>query len=140
MFTEGGSGSSVIDLSSTHPVTVALAATFLHLEHGHVLTLLVQTRLKAHSSPVKDKETVPPGLRGRSGPHLAGAAGGALGHGGGVRHVVPQVEEGSPADQVAVVEAHGGGEDLCVGAQQGALPPTPTLDTAAVRVTATDRK
>lgn len=71
---------------------------------------------------------------------LAGATGGALSHGGGVRHVVSQVEEGSSADQVAVVEADGGGEDLGVGAQQGALPPTLTLDPAAVNVPTTNSR
>lgn len=66
--------------------------------------------------------------------HLAGAAGGALGHGGGVGHVVSKVEEGSSADQVAVVEADRGGQDLCIGAQQGALPPPLTLDPPTVHV------
>lgn len=78
---------------------------------------------------------VPPGLQGAPS-DLARAAGGALGHGGGVRHVVSQVEEGSSADQVAVIEADGGGEDLGVAAQQGALPPALTLDPAAVNVAA----
>lgn len=96
-------------ITVTHPVTVTLAATFIHPEHRHVLTLLVQTR-------------------------LARTAGGALGHSGGVRHVVSQVEVGSSADQVAVVEADRGGEDLCVGAQQRAVPPSLTLDPAAVDV------
>lgn len=44
------------------------------------------------------------------------------------------MEEGSSADQVAVVEAHGGGEDLSVAAQQGALPAALTLDPAAVDI------
>lgn len=96
-------------ITVTHPVTVTLAAAVVHAEHRHVLTLLVQTG-------------------------LAGPAGGALGHGGGVGHVVAQVEEGPSADQVAVVEAHRGGQDLCVGAQQGALPPPLTLDPPAVNV------
>lgn len=57
-----------------------------------------------------------------------------MGHGGGVGHVVTKVEEGASADQVAVVEVDLGGEDLCVGAQQGAVPPTLTLDPTAVNV------
>jgi len=79
----------------------------------------------------------PPGLWGALS-DLAGATGGALGHGGGVGHVVVQVEEGPPADQVAVVEADGGGEDLRVAAQQGALPPPLTLDPSTVHVSATN--
>lgn len=39
-----------------------------------------------------------------------------------------------------MVEGHVGGEDLCVGAQQGALPPTLTLDPATMDVAARDRK
>lgn len=95
----------------THSVTVALPVAFVHTEHRHVLALLVQTG-------------------------LAGAAGGALGHGGGVGHVVSKVEEGSSADQVAVVEADRGGQDLCISAQQGALPPPLTLDPPTVHVRA----
>lgn len=44
------------------------------------------------------------------------------------------MEEGPSAGQVAVVEAHGSGEDLRVAAQQGALPAALTLDSAAVNV------
>lgn len=93
-------------IAVTHPVTVAFPATFVHTEHRHVLTLLVQAS-------------------------LAGAAGGALGNDGGVGYVVAQVEEGSSADQV---QADGGGEDLSVGAQQGAVSPALTLDPAAENV------
>lgn len=50
------------------------------------------------------------------------------------------MEEGSSADQVAVVEADRGSEDLCVGTQQGALPPALTLDPAAVNVTETQQE
>lgn len=46
------------------------------------------------------------------------------------------MEEGSAADEVAEVEADGGGEDLCVGAQQGALTTPLTLDPPTVDVTA----
>lgn len=70
--------------------------------------------------------------------HLARAAGGSLGHSGRVGHVVSQVEVGSSADQVAVIE--GGGEDFCVGAQQGALPPSLTLNPATVNVPAKQQK
>lgn len=44
------------------------------------------------------------------------------------------MEEGASADQVAVVKVDPGGEDLRIGAQQGAVPPTLTLDPAAVNV------
>lgn len=50
------------------------------------------------------------------------------------------MEESPSADQVAVVEGHIGGEDLCVGAQQGALPPSLTLDPSTEDVAARDRK
>lgn len=69
------------------------------------------------------------------GGHLARAAGGALGHGGWVGHIVSQVEKGSSAHQVAEVEVNFCG-NLCVGAQQGALPPSLTLDPAAKNITA----
>lgn len=39
-----------------------------------------------------------------------------------------------------MVKGHVGGEDLCVGAQQGALPPSLTLDPATVDIAARDRK
>lgn len=42
------------------------------------------------------------------------------------------MEEGSSADQAGVVE--GGGEDLCIGAQQGALPSSLTLDPPTANV------
>lgn len=67
-------------------------------------------------------------------PDLARPAGGALSHGGGVGHVVTQVEKGPSAHQLAVVEAHR--EDLCVGDQKGALCSALTLDPAAVHVSA----
>lgn len=69
---------------------------------------------------------------------LAGAAGGALGHRGGVGHVVVQVEEGPSADQVAVVEADR--EDLSDAAQQGALCPALTLDPTTENVPETNTK
>lgn len=68
---------------------------------------------------------------------LAGPAGGALGHGGRVGHVVVQVEERPSADQVAVVEANG--QDLGDAAQQGALCPALTLDPAAQNVSEATR-
>ncbi len=79
---------------------------------------------------------VPPGLQGELS-DLARSAGGAWGHSGRVGHIVSQMEEGSSADQVAVVEMDLGGKDLCIGAQQGALPPSLTLDPATVNITAT---
>lgn len=47
------------------------------------------------------------------------------------------MEEGPSANQVAVVEL--GGEDLCVGAQQGAVTSSLTLNPSAEDVTATQQ-
>lgn len=69
---------------------------------------------------------------------LAGATGGALGHCGGVGHVVIQMEEGPSADQVAVVEADC--ENLSDAAQQGALCPALTLDPTTDNVPETKTK
>lgn len=94
-------------ITVTHPVTAAFSTTSVHAEHRRILTFLIQTR-------------------------LSGPAGGSLGHGGRVGHVVVQVEESPSADQVAVVEADG--EDLGDAAQQGALRAALTLDPAAENV------
>lgn len=67
---------------------------------------------------------------------LSGPTGGPLVHGGWIRHVVVQVEEGPPADQVAVVEADS--EDLGDAAQQRALCPALTLDPPAENVSETE--
>lgn len=46
------------------------------------------------------------------------------------------MEEGSPTDQVTVIEVDGSGEDFCAGAQQGALSATLTLDPSTANITA----
>lgn len=127
---------------SSHPVAVTLAATIVHGEDRHVLTALLQaglTHTHTHRTQVEQGATsrgVEGGAAAGGAADLASPTGGALGHGGRVRHVVAQVEEGSPAHLVAVVEGHVGGEDLGVGAQQGALPAALTLQPAAVHVAA----
>ena len=67
-----------------------------------------------------------------------GAAGGALGHAGGVGHVVPQVQVGAPADQVAVVELHLGGEDLRAAGQNRPLAASLALELTAQDVPGED--
>jgi len=57
-----------------------------------------------------------------------GTAGGALGHAGGVQYIIPQVQVGPTADQVAVVELDIGCQNLSAGGENGALGPTLTLE------------
>lgn len=111
---------------------VALAATVVHPKHRHVRALLVQTGLKHRHALTHSPSLCFVRLVCRGATHFSGATGGTLGDRGRVRDVVGQVEEGSSADQAGVVE--GGGEDLCVAAQQGALSPAPTLDPPTVNV------
>lgn len=66
--------------------------------------------------------------------YLALTTGGSLGYHGGVRNIVSEVKEGPAAGEVTVVQAYFSGEDLCIGAQQGAITPTLTLDPPAKHV------
>lgn len=112
---------------------VTLAATVVHLKHRHVRALLVHTGLEhRHTRYVQLSITRLYFAFCVSSTHFSGATGGTLGHRGRVRDVVSQVEEGPSADQAGVVE--GGGEDLGITAQQGALLSSPTLDPPAVNI------
>lgn len=133
---EGGRGSCDQGGRHSHPVAVTLAATLVHGQNRHVLTTLLQTGLDTHAHTHRLSRVPPPYPPAEGRADLAGSAGGALGNGGRVRHVVAQVEEGSPAHLVAVVEGHVGGKDLGIGAQQGALPAALTLESAAAHVAA----
>ena len=46
LFTGSSGECQIVESSLTHPVTVTFPATVVNGEHGHVLTLLVQTGLK----------------------------------------------------------------------------------------------
>lgn len=118
---------------------VTLAATVVHLKHRHVRALLVHTGLEHRHTRYVQLSITLCFLRlssclqvCRGATHFSGATGGTLGHRGRVRDVVSQVEEGPSADQAGVVE--GGGEDLGITAQQGALLSSPTLDPPAVNI------
>lgn len=57
-----------------------------------------------------------------------------------VRYILSKVKEGPAAGEVTVVQPHFGGEDLCVGAQQGAIITTLTLDPSTKNVSANHSK
>lgn len=60
--------------------------------------------------------------------HLVGPTGRPLGHHGWVRNIITQIKIGPPTGKVTLVQFDRCGQNLNVGAQQGAITSTLTLD------------